>query len=328
MEMRNFGHSGLRLSVLGFGCGAVGGLMVRGTAADQERAFARALDAGINYFDTASQYGDGVSERNLGRIVRMLRPRGIAIGTKVRLRAEDRDIRTAIVASMDASLERLGLPAVDIFHLHNPISESGERGTLTPDQVLGDVLPAFARLREQGKIKFCGVTAVGDTAAIRKVIDAKVIDSAQVVFNLLNPSAAWSALPKNYPAQDFSGLFASCAVAGVGTIGIRILAGGALSGSAARQANASPAPQPIGSANTFDGDVARARRFVPLVKEGLVGSLVELAIRFAITDPGIGTALIGLASQTDLDTAIASAEKGPLPPEVLARVAELQVGSP
>ena len=59
MEMRVFGRSGLRLSALGFGCGAVGGLMVRGTPRDQERAVARALDAGVNYFDTAVQYGDG-----------------------------------------------------------------------------------------------------------------------------------------------------------------------------------------------------------------------------------------------------------------------------
>src|SRR5215469_10564259 len=74
MDKRTFGRSGLKLSVLGFGCGAVGGLMVLGTAADQERAFARALDAGINYFDTASMYGDGESEKNLGRLIRQLKP--------------------------------------------------------------------------------------------------------------------------------------------------------------------------------------------------------------------------------------------------------------
>jgi len=59
MEMRVFGRTGMRLSVLGFGCGAVGGLMVRGDSRDQERTIARAIDAGVNYFDTAVQYGDG-----------------------------------------------------------------------------------------------------------------------------------------------------------------------------------------------------------------------------------------------------------------------------
>src|SRR4029079_4591600 len=125
MDTRPFGRSGLKLSVLGFGCGAVGGLMVRGTDADQERAFARALDAGINYFDTASLYGDGVSEQNLGRIVRRVKPRDITIGTKVRLQPGERNLRDAFAASLDASLKRLGLAQVDILHLHNLITEAG-----------------------------------------------------------------------------------------------------------------------------------------------------------------------------------------------------------
>src|SRR5215207_9082675 len=73
MEKRTLGRTGLQVSVLGFGCGAVGGLMVRGNPADQERAVARALEAEVNYFDTAVQYGDGASERNLGRVLKNLR---------------------------------------------------------------------------------------------------------------------------------------------------------------------------------------------------------------------------------------------------------------
>src|SRR5262249_31709717 len=61
METRVFGRTGMKLSVLGFGCGAVGGLMVRGDPRDQERTIVRAIDAGVNYFDTAVQYGDGKS---------------------------------------------------------------------------------------------------------------------------------------------------------------------------------------------------------------------------------------------------------------------------
>jgi len=56
MQLRVFGRTGMQLSVLGFGCGAVGGLMVRGDPADQERTVARAIAAGVNYFDTAVQY--------------------------------------------------------------------------------------------------------------------------------------------------------------------------------------------------------------------------------------------------------------------------------
>jgi aryl-alcohol dehydrogenase-like predicted oxidoreductase len=63
MEMRSFGRTGLELSVLGFGCGAVGGLMVRDPR-DQERTIARAIGAGVNYFDTAVQYGNGESQES------------------------------------------------------------------------------------------------------------------------------------------------------------------------------------------------------------------------------------------------------------------------
>src|ERR1700733_13446579 len=89
MEMRVYGRTGMNISILGFGCGAVGGLMVRGSAADQEKAIGRALDVGINYFDTAVQYGMGASETNLGRTLKTLKPSEVFVGTKVRLPPED-----------------------------------------------------------------------------------------------------------------------------------------------------------------------------------------------------------------------------------------------
>ena len=88
MQLRVFGRTGMQLSVLGFGCGAVGGLMVRGDPADQERTVARAIAAGVNYFDTAVQYGDGESEKNLGRVLQKLKPANVAVGTKVRVPPE------------------------------------------------------------------------------------------------------------------------------------------------------------------------------------------------------------------------------------------------
>src|SRR5690242_4759697 len=139
MEMRAFGRTGMRLSLLGFGCGAVGGLMVRGDPRDQERAVARAIDAGVNYFDTAVQYGDGESEKNLGRVLRKLKPADVVVGTKVRLPPGERDrIGEAIAASLEGSLARLGLERVDIFHLHNSITMTGGGPALSVRQVLDE----------------------------------------------------------------------------------------------------------------------------------------------------------------------------------------------
>src|SRR6266568_5020763 len=282
MQLREFGRTGLQLSVLGFGCGAVGGFMVRGDPADQERVIARAIAAGVNYFDTAVQYGDGESEKNLGRGLQKLKPASVAVGTKVRLPSGDFGrIADAVAKSLEGSLARLRLDRIDTFHLHNAITETGGGESLSVRQVLSDVVPAFERLRQQGKTRFLGLTAIGDTAALRQVIDARAFDSAQVVYNMLNPSAAVG-LPGNYPAQDYGRLFDRTCAAGVGVVAIRVVAGGALSGSAERHPIASPPPEPIGSAMSYAADLARARRLVPLVKEGYAENLTEAATRFAL----------------------------------------------
>src|SRR5665213_3038204 len=185
MQMRVFGRTGMKLSVLGFGCGAVGGFMVRGDPADQERTIARAIAAGVNYFDTAVQYGDGESEKNLGRVLQALKPANAVVGTKVRLPPNEFGrIADAVAKSLEGSLARLRLERVDIFHLHNPVTEQGGDTALSVRQVLDDVVPAFERLRQQGKIRFLGMTAIGDTAALHRVIDAGVFDSAQVIYNM------------------------------------------------------------------------------------------------------------------------------------------------
>jgi len=189
--------------------------------------------------------------------------------------------------------------------------------------VLGEVVPAFERLRQQGKVRFLGLTAVGDTVALHQVIDSRAFDSAQVVYNMLNPSAA-EAPPKNYPAQDYGRLFDHTQAAGVGVVGIRVLAGGALSGSAERHPIASPPPEPIGSAMIYEGDIERARRLIALVKEGFAGSLTEAATRFSLSPPAMGTILVGIATPGQFADALAAVEKGPLPAAALERLSALR----
>src|SRR5882724_844160 len=114
MEMRKLGRTGLKISVLTFGCGAVGGLMTKGAPADQERAVARAIEAGVNHFDTATAYGNGASEENLGRVLATLKP-DVIVSTKVRVPAERPDVGAAVAASLDASLKRLKRDHVSVF---------------------------------------------------------------------------------------------------------------------------------------------------------------------------------------------------------------------
>ncbi len=264
------------------------------------------------------------SEKNLGRVLQKLKPDEAIIGTKVRLPSADFGrIDEAITTSLEGSLARLRRDQVDIFHLHNAITESGGGETLSVQQVLGEVVPAFERLRQQGKTRFLGLTAVGDTAALHQVIDSAAFDSAQVIYNMLNPSAA-EALPPNYPAQDYGQLFEHTGLAGVGVIAIRVLAGGALSASTERHPIASPAPQPIGSSMSYDADVARARRLLPLVEEGFAANLAEAAIRFALSHSSVGTILVGTATSQQFEDALAAVQKGPLPPASLKHLAMLR----
>lgn len=319
MELRVLGRTGLRVSALGFGCGDVGGLIVRGTPAERERAVARAHAAGINYFDTASSYGSGESERNLGLTLKALglRPN---VGTKFRVDPAERDTAGAVIRSLEASLQRLGMERVDLLQLHNLIvREDGApapgRG-LPARRVLDEVVPALAALRRQGKIRFAGITALGDTAALHEVLDAGVIDTAQVCLNLLNPSAA-VAVPAGFPAQDFGRLLDRARQRGVGAINIRVLAGGALSGSVERHALAMPSVAPIASGADYAADVELARRLRPIVDKGYAEDLMEASIRFALASDAISTVLVGYSTFEHLERAIAVVERGPLPPAAL-----------
>jgi L-galactose dehydrogenase/L-glyceraldehyde 3-phosphate reductase len=323
MERRRLGRTGLEVSVLGFGCGAVGGLMVRGDADDQERAVARALELGINYFDTAAMYGNGESERNLGRVLKSLKP-DVHVGTKVRVPAVARGgIGAAIAASMDESLRRLQLESVDLFQLHNHITLAGGDGGFTPETVRDEVVPAFARLREQGKARFFGITAVGDTPALQRVVDSRAFDTAQVSYNALNPSAG-TAVAAGYPAHDFGDLLARTQAAAMGVIAIRVLAAGALSGVESRHPLGSPSVEPIGSGSSYRIDVERARRLEALVRDGIADSVIEASIRFVIAHGAVSTALVGYSTLDHLEYAAAVVEKGPLPQAALDRLSALQ----
>ena len=325
MELRNLGKTGLRVSTLGFGCGNVGGLIIRGTPAERERAAARAMELGVNYFDTAPSYGDGESERNLGQTLKALRAR-VLVGTKFRLDPPDlHDIPGAVSRSLDASLKRLAMERVDLFQLHNRIEPARGRNALSVGDVLSEVVPAVQKLRQQGKVGFCGITALGDTRSLQQAIDGGTIDTAQVCYNLLNPSAG-AAVPAGFPAQDFGGLLGRTRERRMGVIVIRALAGGALSGVETRHPVAVPTVDPIATAPDYRTDVARAQKLDALVREGHAENLVEASIRLAVGSDAVSTILVGYSSLEQLEAAAAAVERGPLPAAALERLRALWSG--
>lgn len=325
METQSFGRTGLDVSRLTFGCGAVGGLMTKGEHKDQDRAVAWARDNGINFFDTAASYGDGASETNLGRALKR-NTHGIVVSTKVGLAESDMsDVAGAVRRSIDTSLTRLNLDQVDLFQLHNTIGRADRRGTIDADQVLAEVVPAFEEQRAAGKSRFLGFTAKGDPNQLHRLVRSGAFDSAQVFYNLLVPSAGGPA-PVGYPAEDYDQLLDVADRHDVGAIGVRVLAGGALSGSESRHALGLSTVTPIGSNTNYATDVQRARRFLPLIEEGFATDLPELAIRYTISNATLPTVEVGIASIDELQSAAGAVNKGPLHPEALERIRTIQAG--
>ena len=324
MEYRTLGKTGLRVSALGFGCGNIGGLMIRGTPSERERAVARALELGINYFDTAAQYGNGQSEQHVGQVFKALKPEAY-IGTKFRLTAPDMDdVAGAIARALEASLQRLGMERVDLFQLHNRVGaeRSADADMLSVTDVIDGVLPALQTLKQQGKTQFCGMTGLGETPALHQIIDTGGLDTVQVCYNLLNPSAAYD-VPTGYPTQDYGRLLEHAQAQRTGVIVIRVLAAGALSGSETRHPLASSTPEPIGSGPDYTTDVRWAQRFNALVQAGHVQNLVEASLRFPLSASPVSTVLLGYSTLEQLEFAAASMAKGPLPPEALSQLAAL-----
>ncbi len=326
MEQRDLGRTGLRVSVLGYGAGAIGGLMVLGDPAEQTRAVARALDAGITYFDTAPGYGDGRSEENLGRALRELDAWGrVVVGTKVRLRGEDyADPIPAIRRSCEASLRRMGHASVDLIQLHNRVHPTGAAGageSLPLDVALGAVAEGLQQLVRDGLAAHVGFTGLGDATATAAVARDGRFATVQAYYNALNPSAGAAGAAGD--GQDFAGLLDTAATHGVGVIVIRSLAAGALAPAAERHANASDPGGPLAGGPGYGQDRARAQALLPLVDElGLENSL-ELALRFAQTNTGVSTVIVGYSDLTQLEDAIRWTARGPLPAEAVARIVAL-----
>jgi aryl-alcohol dehydrogenase-like predicted oxidoreductase len=312
MNYRYLGRTGLRISEIGFGCGNIGGLMVRGTFDEQVSAVARAVELGINYFDTAPDYGRGQSETNLGKVLAHLKP-DVHVGTKVRVNPENLpDLAGFIASSVETSLTRLGRDYVDLLQLHTPIVHRGGQG-LTVDNVIGfeGVADVFESLRQRGLTRFIGITGLGDTAAVKDVINSGRFDTVQAYYNLLNPSAGQE-VPAGFGGQDFDRLIIRAGERGMGVIAIRVMAGGALGGAAARTGYASPTVGgALAAGSDYEKDERRVARILSLAGDEL--PLQRATVRFALMNESVSTAMVGFSDSAQIDEAVTAAGEGPLP---------------
>lgn len=307
---RLLGRTRLTVSAIGFGAGPVPALMTGEDPSLQREVLARAVAVGINWIDTAAGYGNGQSERSLGRALHELDAQEqVHVATKVRLAEGDReDIFGAIHRSVEASLERLQLPAVTLLQLHNGITM--ERGqipaSLTPEDILerGGVLEALQRLREEGKMRFLGLTGTGSPEALREVIDSGEFDTIQLPHHLISPANA--------------SVLARCAAHQMGVFAIRVFAGGAILG---HPPSAHTLQTPFFPLAVYEEERRQAERLEQVL--GTSHSRKELALRFALSTAVPQMALVGFSAAEQVDEVAELAGRGPLPAEMLAQLAEL-----
>ncbi len=318
MKTRPLGRTGLEVSEIIFGCGNVGGLLIRADADTMREAVRRALDLGINWFDTAALYGDGQSEQNLGRLLK-----GVGgsphVSTKVRLVPEDlTDIPAAIERNTRQCLVRLQRETVDLLQFHNHVAQMGDERAVLVERVLGPggVADALDAMREKGLTRFIGFTALGETEGCRQVVESGRFDTAQVYYNVINPTAAHSHLGIT-TGQEFSGLIESCRAKGVGIIVIRSLAAGIIA-TDERLDN----PWILTRNTEADEETRKAHAVFDLLGDAF-GTRAQTAMRFVLSNPDIACIDIGPSEIAHVEEAVQATTLGLLPAEALAKLERL-----
>jgi len=312
MKYRQFGKTGLKVSEIILGAGNVSGLYTGEDAETQRQLLKQALEGGINWIDTAFRYGKGKSEEALGELL----PEVDAdpyISTKVGVEPDELDdIPGAIERALHGSLKRLRRESVDLFQLHNRIGSKVDGRLLTVDHVLGKggVVEGMQRMQEQGLTKFTGITALGETPCVHEVIKSGAFDSAQVYYNMLNPSAA-QRMPSAWTGQDFKEMISLCKANGVAVIVIRSFAAGVLA-TDKRHGRESM----ITAHTDLDEELRKAQAVFDVLGDEH-GTRAQTAVRFALSNPDIACIDVGVATQDQLGQALNAVENGPLPIKAL-----------
>ena len=315
MKHRTFGRSGIKVSEIVFGAGNVGGILIHQDDATKREAMRRAIAGGINWIDTAAQYGNGKSEEALGWLL----PEAGAtpyLSTKFNLDVENlKDIPARIEERLAASLARLKRSSVDLLQLHNRIGSKPGGRVMTVEQILGKngVADGLDRLRDKGLIRHMGITAIGEAASVCKVIRSGRFDSAQVYYNLLNPSAGRS-MPGAWTGQNLGGIIEACRAHRVAVMAIRIFAAGIIA------TDERTGRESVLTANTSVPEEERKTKAVFDAIGTGQGTRAQIALRFVLSNPDISCAVIGSAELHHIDEALQAAEMGPLLAHSLARL--------
>jgi aryl-alcohol dehydrogenase-like predicted oxidoreductase len=321
----------MQLSEIALGTGDNAGGIIYGTSKEQIQLVEKALELGVNTFDCSPDYGKGLGEANLGRVLREIGVPDAQIITKVEIMPEEVSagmIRDKVRQSLEDSLLRLRREHIDIFMLHNPVRMTRNPGVrvwmrLTPDDVLNEVMPVMEKLRSEGKVRFLGLACeASETCAVLPLLATGAFAAINAWYNLANPTAATS-MRGFPPEEDYQGLFEAAEKAGAGVAVIRPLAGGALTDRILSGGSDARHPLSRGyfrdNPHLLEPELDRGRRFRFLAKEGR--TLSHEAYRFVLSHPAVSTIVCGISEPAHLEEAARASDAGALDRREMSEIA-------
>jgi L-galactose dehydrogenase/L-glyceraldehyde 3-phosphate reductase len=321
MKNIKLGRTDLNVSEVVLGGGWVGGLFIDPSYEVMEKALETSIESGINWIDTAETYSEGQSEKNIGDLLSALPVKDkFYISSKARLDPKSSEsFGSQIDRKLDNSLKRLKTDKLDLYQLHNKITFEEGVETLTSAQILekNGVCDIMEKIKEDSRVDHIGLTALGDTKPIRDVVNTGCFDTAQIYYNLLNPTATFKE-KGIWNDQDFSNLVSDCQTQNMGILGIRVFAAGLLA-TDIRHGREIPVTHMI----DIKEEERRVQRIYKVVGQ-TYGNRAQLAVRYGLSSESLHCTVLGLATLEHLQNAIQAVEMGPLPEDVLEKILELQ----
>ncbi|MFB8120182.1 aldo/keto reductase [Streptomyces sp. NPDC056465] len=313
MQYRPLGRTGVHVSPLCLGA-MMFGPWGNEDEADSVRIITRALDAGINFVDTADVYSGGVSEEIVGKAIEARRE-DVFLATKFFMPMDQDDpnrrggSRRWIMRAVEDSLRRLRTDHIDLYQVHRP----------SPDTDVSETLGALSDLVHQGKVRYIGSSSYSGS----RIVEAQSAARERHLERFVTEQPPYSILVRGVEED----VLPTARRHGMGTLTYSPLAGGWLSGRYRKNASGGPASAARPQAR-FDMDVPANQRKLDAAeqlavlaeKAGL--TLIELAVAFVINHPGVTSAIIGPRTMEQLEAFLPAAAVT-LPADVLDAVDEI-----
>jgi aryl-alcohol dehydrogenase-like predicted oxidoreductase len=314
MQYRTLGRTGWKVSAISFGAWAIGGTWGPVQDKDSLAALHRAVDLGVNFFDTADVYGDGRSERLLARLKKE-RPEQIVIATKAGRRLDPHVAsgynRKNLTSFIERSLVNLDTEALDLVQLHCP-----------PTEVfyMPEVFAILDDLAKAGKIRFYGVSVEKVEEAL-KALEYPGVQSVQIIFNMF----------RQRPADLF---FAEAKRRQVGILARLPLSSGMLAGKMSRQTTFTDEDhrafnrhgEAFDRGETFSGvdyetGLSAVETLRPIIPAGM--SMAQMAMRWILMFDAVTCAIPGAKRAAQVEENVKTSDLPPLDKQTMAKIEEI-----